>query len=170
MLKVLGCAAILFAGSGLGAVVAGLYARRPADLRALQVALKMLETEITYTATPLAEALLRVAERLPHQVALFFARAGAGLGAGCTLQEAWEGALRECYAQSALAARDLAILRRLGYVLGISSTGDQSKHLRLAMEQLDLEVKRAEEEAARYVKLWRSLGFLGSLALIFTLW
>ena len=170
MLKVLGCAAILFAGSGLGALVAGLYARRPLDLRALQAALKMLETEITYTATPLAEALLRVAERLPHRVALFFARAGAGLGAGCPLPEAWETALRECYVTSALAAEDLAILRRLGCVLGISDTGDQSRHLRLAMEQLELEAKKAEEESARYAKLWRSLGFLGSLALIFTFW
>lgn len=151
-------------------VVAGHYARRPLDLRALQAALKILETEITYTATPLAEALMRVAERVPHRMAPFFARAGAGLLAGCTVQEAWESALGECYAQSALAARDLAILRRLGYVLGISGTADQSKHLRLAMEQLGLEIKRAEEEASRYVKLWHSLGFLGSLALIFMLW
>ncbi|MDK2887557.1 MAG: stage sporulation protein [Thermoanaerobacter sp.] len=172
MLKILGSVLILLAGGGMGVTMAGYYARRPQELRSLQAALKMLETEITYTATPLPEALGRVAERAGPRVALLFNRAREELmsPAGCTAREAWEEALKAFYPTSALAPSDLAVLRQLGPALGISSMEDQSKHLRLAMEQLGREMAQAEEKASRYVKLWNYLGFLGGLALILMLY
>jgi stage III sporulation protein AB len=172
MLKILGCALILLAGGGAGMTMAGHYARRPRDLRSLQAALKMLETEITYTATPLPEALGRVAERAGPRLAPLFNRAREELlsPSGRTAREAWESALKAFYPTSALVPSDLAVLRQLGPALGISSVQDQSKHLHLAMEQLGVEMARAEEEASRYVRLWNYLGFLGGLALVLMLY
>ncbi|MBE3588584.1 MAG: stage III sporulation protein AB [Thermoanaerobacteraceae bacterium] len=172
MFKLLGSLLIILAAGGMGITISGNYARRPRDLRSLQAALQMLETEITYTATPLPEALGQVALRAGGRVAPLFSRAREELLSlsGCTAQEAWETSLKEFYPGTALKPADLAILRRLGAALGISNIQDQSKHLRLAMEQLGLEMARAEEEAARYVKLWNYLGFLGGLAAVLMLY
>ncbi|KUK81824.1 MAG: Putative thioredoxin [Pelotomaculum thermopropionicum] len=64
----------------------------------------------------------------------------------------------------------LLILRNLGSSLGISDRDDQIKHLHLAMEQIRAETVAAEEEAARNVKLWSYLGFLGGLLLVLVLY
>jgi len=61
MLKIAGCLLIISAGSFAGISLARNYARRPGELRNMITALQMLETEISYTATPLPEALTRMA-------------------------------------------------------------------------------------------------------------
>ena len=85
---------------------------------------------------------------------------------GYTAAEAWYKALDKYYAISALRERDVLILKNLGNALGISDRQDQSKHLRLAAEQLKMECSRAEEEAKRNVKLCNYMGFCGGLALV----
>ncbi|OAT86541.1 stage III sporulation protein SpoIIIAB [Desulfotomaculum copahuensis] len=172
MLKLLGAALVLFACGLAGFGVARGYSRRPLELRGLRAALQMLETEIIYTATPLAEAVERVAARAEPRIAPLFARSGEELRAmsGCSAREAWERGLAAFYPATALKPADLAILRQLGTSLGVSDRQDQSKHLHLAMEQLGLEMNKAAREAERQVKLWNYLGFLGGLAVILLLY
>lgn len=172
MLKLMGSLLVLLAGGLAGVTVARNYSRRPQELRSLQSALQMLETEITYTATPLPEALGHVAARAGESVAPLFTRTREELlsMSGCTAREAWEAALKEFYPATALTPADLAILRQLGNALGISDRQDQSKHLRLAMEQMRVEIVRAEEESQRYVKLWNYLGLLAGLAIVLMLY
>lgn len=169
MIKLLGSAMVV-AASGLGGIaVAGNYSRRPKELRSIRSALQMLETEISYGATHLQEALSLVAERCDKNVAYIFNKTAAELSArtGSTATQAWEKSINGYYRESALKAQDLSILRNLGSSLGISDREDQIKHLHLAMEQIGNESFRAEEEAARNVKLWSYLGFLsGFLAVI----
>lgn len=172
MLKLLG-AAMVVAASGLGGIVmAGDYSRRPRELRFLRSAMQMLETEIAYGATQLAEAMNQVASRCDDAVAPLFYGAAGELSslAGVTAAEAWEKSLKDYYPRSALRPQDLLILRNLGFSLGISDRDDQIKHLRLAMEQISAETAAAEEEAARNVKLWSYLGFLGGLMLVLVLY
>lgn len=172
MLKLVGSAMVV-AASGLGGMaVAGNYSRRPRELRSIRTALQMLETEIAYGATHLQEALSRVADRCDRSVAALFSRTAAELSSmsGVTAAQAWEKSICSYHRQSALKAQDLAILRSLGSSLGISDREDQIKHLRLAMEQIGSENLRAEEEAARNVKLWSYLGFLGGLLVVIVLY
>jgi stage III sporulation protein AB len=168
MLKFLG-AAMVVAASGLsGLAVAGSYARRPRELRALRSALQMLETEITYGATLLPEALNTVSARCDQLVGALFKKAGEELAAmsGVSAAQAWERALDSYYAVSALKPQDHSILVSLGRSLGRSDCADQVKHLRLTMEQVTQEAANAEEEASRNVKMWSYLGFLGGLVLV----
>ncbi|NLI11984.1 stage III sporulation protein SpoIIIAB [Pelotomaculum propionicicum] len=169
MIKLLG-SVLIVAASGLGGIaVAGNYSRRPKELKSIRSALQMLETEISYGAAHLQEALSMVAERCDQDVACIFSRTAAELSArtGLTAAQAWEKSIQSYYKESALKAQDFSILRNLGASLGISDRTDQIKHLRLAMEQIGSENLRAEEEAARNVKLWSYLGFLsGFLAVI----
>jgi stage III sporulation protein AB len=168
MLKFLG-AAMVVAASGLsGLAVAGSYAKRPRELRALRSALQMLETEIMYGATRLPEALDMVASRCEQTVRPLFKQAGLELAAmsGISAAQAWENALAVYYPASALKPQDHSILVSLGMSLGRSDCSDQVKHLRLTMEQVTQEASNAEEEASRNVKMWSYLGFLGGLTFV----
>jgi stage III sporulation protein AB len=168
MFKLAGALLIIVAGSTAGIIRAREYMRRPGELKSMLAALQMLETEITYAATPLGEALERIAAGGGREVKRLFAGAAAELRAmsGCTAAEAWQKSLQSYYPGSALLDSDLIILQNLGSALGISDRQDQSKHLRLASEQLKLEAARAGEEAARNAKMWNYLGFCGAAALV----
>lgn len=171
MLKLMGSLVIILGCGLLGMLVARNYSLRPADLRSLQTALQMLETEINYAATPLAEALRSLAARCEKRVQPLFEYVLAELRdtPGCTAYEAWERALKRFYPQTALLKSDLVILSNLGKVLGTSDRQDQTRHLRLAIEQTGAEIARAQNEAARHVKLWNYLGFLGGLVIVLLL-
>ncbi|CCO08906.1 stage III sporulation protein SpoIIIAB [Desulforamulus hydrothermalis] len=171
MLKFIGAAAVLLSCTLMGLLVAGSYSRRPVEIRCLLNALQMLETEVTYGATPLPEALAAVAERCDPRVALLFNRAAQELLTmrGLTAREAWEAALREFYPGSALTNSERAILLELGNSLGISDRSDQVKHLVLAKEQLKLEQAKAEEASLKNSKVYNYLGFLGGLTIVLIL-
>ncbi|MCG9968512.1 stage III sporulation protein AB [Pelotomaculum terephthalicicum JT] len=172
MLKLIG-AVMVIAASGLsGLAMAGNYARRPKELRSLRSALQILETEIAYSATCLPDAFMQVSGRCDKTSATLFSGAAAELSnmSGVTASEAWDKALEKYYPGTALKSGDLSILRNLGGSLGISDREDQIKHLRLAMEQISAETLAAEEEAARNVKLWSYLGFLGGLLVVLLLY
>lgn len=172
MLKLVGAAMVVTASGLSGMAVAGNYSRRPKELRSLRSALQMLETEVAYGATHLPEALGQVAGRCDGTVAPLFNQAAAELSymSGVTASEAWGKSLGSYYPGTALKPQDLSILRNLGSSLGISDREDQIKHLRLAMEQIGSETAGAEEEAARNVKLWSYLGFLGGLMAVLVLY
>lgn len=166
MIKLLGAFLLVAAGGAAGMAVARQYSRRPVELRSLLSSIQMLETEITFAATPLAEALERVAGGSDPVVADFFRSASGEMGPeyGRTAGEAWEKAMGRLYRASSLSKRDMHILGGLGRVLGISDRDDQSKHLRLACDQLKIEAARAEEEASKNARMWNYLGFCGALA------
>jgi stage III sporulation protein AB len=172
MLKLAGAVLIILAGGVAGMIRARDYTRRPRELKALLAALQMLETEIIYTATPLGEALDRVAAAGGREIRPLFSGAAAELKGmtGCTAAEAWQNSLSRCYPASSLRDSDLNILRNLGSALGISDRRDQSKHLRLASEQLKLEALKAEEDAAKNVKMWNCMGFCGAMAVVFLIY
>ncbi len=172
MLKLIGGLLVVVASGLTGWQMSRSYARRPVELRQFIAALQLLETEITYVATPLPEALGGVAEQIGMPAASFFRQVAGDLGAhrGCSAREAWHGAL-ECYGiRSALGTSDLGILRGLGNSIGISDREDQSKHLRLAAEQLKTAMAMAEDAAAKNVKMWNYMGLLGGLVIVLALY
>ena len=171
-MKLIGSVMVIAASGLTGMAVAGSYARRPGELRALRSAFQMLETEIGYGATPLKEALSQVAARCDRTVAPLFGGVAGMLSEsrGTTAAEAWLKSMERCYPETALKPQDLSILRDLGSSIGISGREDQMKHLRLAMERIGREITAAEEEAARNVKLWSYLGFLGGLMAVLVLY
>ncbi|MEW6065423.1 stage III sporulation protein AB [Desulforamulus profundi] len=171
MLKFLGAAAVVFSCTLIGMTVASSYSRRPGEIRSLLNALQMLETEVSYGATPLPEALTHVAERCDPRVAPLFSRTGEELMTmrGITAREAWETALNQYYPKSALTRADRGILLELGNSLGVSDREDQVKHLVLAKEQLKLEQTKAEEASLKNTKVYNYLGFLGGLTIVLIL-
>ncbi|MHB1125365.1 MAG: stage III sporulation protein SpoIIIAB [Bacillota bacterium] len=172
MIKWIG-AGLVIIGSGLfGVTMARNYARRPWQLRGLQSALQMLETEIAYAASPLPEALARVAQSTQHPVRVLFQAAREELKEreGITVAEAWEAALERLQTVSALHASDLGVLASFGQGLGRSDREEQLKNLALTREQLRFQEAAAEVQRTRNERMWRILGFLVGISIVLVLY
>lgn len=162
LVKLIGAALILFAGTMIGFMQASRYAARPRQIRQLGYALQRLETEIGFGFTPLPEAISRCAAHLAEPAAALLRGVNERLGEGneLTFRECWERSITANWPVTAMKAAEQSALIRLGATLGISDREDQIKHLRLAMQQLKAEEDAARDDQARYEKMWKSLGVL----------
>ncbi|MGN7455902.1 stage III sporulation protein SpoIIIAB [Paenibacillus pasadenensis] len=162
MIKAAGAVLVLIAGTLIGFMQAARFARRPKQLRELAHGLQRLETEIGYGYTPLPEALRRVASQTSEPLASMLLSPADAIESGrsADFQAGWEASIQAYGPRTALKAPELASLRRLGSILGMSDREDQLKHLKLAQQQLLAEESGARDDQARYEKLSRALGIL----------
>jgi stage III sporulation protein AB len=169
MLKLLGAALILFAGTAFGFYKASRYARRPRELRHLAHALTTLETEIVFGVTPLPAALARVASAVPRPLSDLFHSAAERLReqrGERSADDCWKEAVEREWPKTALQRTERETLLSLGASLGVTDREDQAKHIRLCIAQLQAEELTARDEQARYEKMWRSLGALGAALVV----
>jgi len=168
MIKLLGMALILFAGTMIGFQQAAKYAERPRQLRGLAHALQRLETEIGYGHTPLPEALLRTADAAAEPLSSLFRETALSLeqGDGLSFNDSWSQTIQRNWRATSMRSNEQSVLLRLGSTLGISDKEDQMKHLKLALLQLQAEEEAARDDQGRYEKMWRSLGILISLLVV----
>lgn len=168
MLKLVGAIIVVLACGMIGFSIARNYIRRPQQLKVIQAALQMLETHIIYSAAPLPEALHMISQRSDPKIGPIFRKTGELIGReeGYSASEAWHAALEEYFPETSLNNDDLTVLKNFGASLGISDREDQEKHIRLAGEQIKMELAKAEEAAVKGSKLWRYLGFLGGLLIV----
>lgn len=171
VLKLVGSVLVILASTAFGYIVAGVYSRRPAELRLLGAGLELLETQISYALTPLPAALADAATSLRGPAARLFAFVAKRLsgGPGFTAGEAWQMGIDRIWSRMALTARDRDILRALGPHLGVSDRDDQVKHLALTRQRLAAACEEADAAAAKEGKLWRNLGVLAGAALVLVL-
>ncbi|UFJ60334.1 stage III sporulation protein SpoIIIAB [Brevibacillus sedimenti] len=168
MVKLIGAVLILFSASMIGWQIGRNYAFRPVQLRALLVALQMLETEIVYGLTPLHRAFVKIGHRVPDEVGRLFLTAAELLitERAQTAEDALRQAIDAHWPQTALRRQERDVLSSLGQVLGSSDREDQQKHLRLAVTHLRGLEEEARVEQGRYEKMYKSLGFLCGLLVV----
>ncbi|MHB8927184.1 MAG: stage III sporulation protein SpoIIIAB [Bacillota bacterium] len=166
--KLAGGLLVITASTALGFLVASNFERRPGELAELITALGLLETEITYAATPLAEAFAGIAARAgrPAREILSEARRRLTSGEGGTAAEAWVRAVNAAWDGTALGPADRDTLLDFGASLGASDREDQVKHIRLAVERLRKAEAVARADAARLARVWKNLGFLGGVMVV----
>lgn len=172
MIKLLGSVIILLVATLFGFRMANRYAERSKQLRLFITALKILETEILYAATPLSEAASNIGERIQGPVGTFFAELGHKLreGQGVTAGEIWRETLAAHHMTLRLKEGDRDVLHSFGRTLGISDRQDQIKHIQLAVAHLGTEEQGAREEQSKNEKMWRYLGALMGLTLVILLY
>ncbi len=168
MVKLMGAVLILFSASMVGWQIGKYYANRPVQLRALLVALQMLETEIVFGMTPLQRAFVKVGHRVSEEVGKVFLLAAEFLQTeeAHSAEEALQQAMNRLWTQTALRRQEREVLESLGQVLGSSDREDQQKHLRLAVTHLRGLEEEARAEQEKYEKMYKSLGFLGGLLVV----
>lgn len=166
MLKLLGATIIVVSSTMGGLYISKSYSERPRQLRAMQQALQMLETEIVYGAVPLDLAMKHIGDRLSGTlIKNFFIAMSANLKEldGASTYECWRAAINRHFGQTSMKAQDKEILLQFGQTLGISDREDQMKHIKLAIQNLATEESLAREDQVKYEKLSRSLGVLVGL-------
>lgn len=167
VIKLIGVCMTLAACGTMGLTWAGVYEKRPRHLIAMDSALQLLETEIIYGATPLADAMVHISQSCDPEIAELFKYTACELRKmeGVTAGEAWSSALMLFQEKGFLNNSDIQILKRFGASLGMSDREDQAKHLELARSQLKLAAAQAEDAAKKNSTVFRYMGFLGGLFL-----
>lgn len=163
MLRLAG--ALLVAGgmSALGFLAAGGLGRRVRALRALAVALELMERELSFRLTPMPELLEGLARRAPPPADGLFARCRAGLErlGETSLGELW----REGLAELPLTGEERALLEGLGEVLGRYDGEGQRAALSEARTALARALEEAQAERTRLGRVYRVTGTAAGAAL-----
>jgi stage III sporulation protein AB len=172
MLKLIGAAMILFSGAMIGYYQSLQLSSRPRQIRQFILALKRLETEISYGFSPLAEAFVNIGRIVPPPVSLLFRKLAEELQSGeeITVKEVWQRVFSAHWQMTACKKNEKDIMLLLGASLGVSDREDQLRYLRLAIAQLQAEEENAIEEQKRYEKMWRSLGVLAGALIVIVMY
>lgn len=169
MMKFVGAVLVIGAAASYGFLQANHFAKRPKQIRQIIGALQRMETEIIYALTPLPEALVLLGKQIEEPLSSLFRTTGERLNmtAGTSTREIWQQTVKETWKRTSMKRPEQEVVLQLGHVLGLTDRGDQVKHLKLAVSQLQAEETESREEQRRYEKMWKSLGVLiGALIVI----
>ena len=171
LLKLLGCVVVMAASAFLGYILSRDCYSRPQELRELQGMLQMFENEISYLSNLLADAFGKISESSRSPVAGIFRETVRNLKNGDRMSAslAWESAVRSVIKETSLNREDETVLISFGRILGSSDLEGQLKNIRLTLNQLKLQEKKAEESKERNEVMYKRLGVLAGAAIVIVL-
>lgn len=171
LLKIIGGLLIVSASGLLGVIYSNRLLQRHKELKNLRRYMQMLETEVTYGATPLPTALKNIADKADGLLSGFFACISESLTERSfyTVREAWAFGADDVLIHSSLQKADIELIKSFGSILGSSDREDQKKHFELFYLQLKHQEDAALEEIRKSAKMYSSLGFLLGLAVFIVL-
>lgn len=151
----------------LGSRLANRYSLRLREIRSFQGAFSELETEVMYLQAFLPEAFASLARRSNAGLAYFFYGVNEKLNgrSGYLLAEAWEASLCESKPFLNIDQEEYEIISQFGRHLGTSDKEGHRRCFDMIQQKLRNQERKADEARLRYEKMYRSLGFLGGLAL-----
>ncbi|MFW6287122.1 MAG: stage III sporulation protein SpoIIIAB [bacterium] len=167
-IKLFGAMLILVSGTSIGWIISNVYLNRVKELKDLQLALSILETEISYGQTILFEALKKTSALISQPLSSLFLLAAEKLKDSRkeSFADIWEKELAQYKSNCDLLNEDLEILKNWGQQIGCSDLSNQIKINQLAIKRLEQQEKKAEEIAKKKVKISRYSGLLISLMVI----
>ncbi|HIV90794.1 MAG TPA: stage III sporulation protein AB [Candidatus Eisenbergiella stercoravium] len=145
MLRFVGACLLIAGSSGFGWCIWRDLERRAEQLKLLERAFVMLESEVGYSRLTLPDGLLRVGSRLEGTLGNCLRRIGTQVRAepGITLKEAWEELMPEYLKQTVLGGREKALVMTFP-----EYTGFVDGRMQLAaLEQFAGEMSQAKEAA-----------------------
>ncbi len=151
----MGILLLVAAGSFAGFQESHKLAQREKNLEAFLRFLQNAETEIRYSALPVAGVVARHSGELP-----FLRRCAALCREGEGFTGAWERAVRE---SPDFTGEDEALLLRFGRGFGATDVEGQLAHCQLTKGLLAQRLAEAREEKKQKARLYQMLGVLGGL-------
>lgn len=144
--------------------------KRPQHIRQLKNALQILEAEMLYSQLPLHEAFSTISMRIPEPTRSFFINLTESMSQQATqLISLWDEQVDIYIKQSSLGKEEKEIMKQFGRTLGQHDFYQQQKHIHLTISHLDRELEDARDNAHRYGKMAKSLGFLCGLFIVLLL-
>jgi stage III sporulation protein AB len=133
----------------------------------LQNCIRLLETEIIYSATPLPEALESVYKKGNKKVSFIFKEIKEYLlsNKNASVLDSFIYITNLLKEKLFFTDEDIEIIMTLGRVLGASNRIDQQKHFQLINTQLVNQQREAEDKKLKNEKMYRSLGIMTGLAI-----
>ncbi|MFW5981205.1 MAG: stage III sporulation protein SpoIIIAB [bacterium] len=167
-IKLIGATLILFSGTSIGWILSNIYINRIKELKELQLALSILETEISYGQTVLPEALKKTSKLINKSFEELFYDSAEKLKKSRqdSFAEIWEQQIKKYNRKCDLNQQDLEILINWGQQIGCSDLESQIKINQLALKRLEQQEEKAHEIARKKVKIVRYAGVLISLMVI----
>lgn len=167
-IKLIGASMILVSGSSVGWLIGSTYLNRIRELKDLQVAINVFDTEISYGQVLLPEALKTASKILSGPNSRLFYEAAKELesSGGQTFAEIWSSKTAEYYQWNNLLKEDMEILLNWGRQIGTSTLPEQIKINQKTLQRLEQHEQFAREIADKRVKLVRYAGILVSLLVI----
>lgn len=156
MLRIIGAAMIIFAGSMIGFLKSDGLKKRAECLDKIITGLNLLETDIGYGKTDLSRALFSIGET--HKIGMF-KTIGKNLS-----KDGIKGAISMALIdEEFLLERDKAPIRALSNILGMTDSRAQVGAIKRTVLSLLEGKKNAQDEYARLGRLYRSCGVLGGV-------
>lgn len=169
MLKIMGSLIVIAGTTVIGFAYANIYVQRVKQLREMQYALSMMETEISYTSTPLIEALYSVGEKSDNAIGKLLTGMANRLKERKQndVYEAFVDCLTEIKDELYLNKEEKDVLAAFIKALGNSDIEGQKKNFNITIKKLEGFEKRADEVRVKNQQLFRYLGVcLGVLIVI----
>lgn len=144
--------------------------KRPAQIRQLKNALKILEAEMLYSQLPLRAAFHSISEQISQPTKSFFHGLATNMKASdVDLLLLWDKQVNLFINSSSLGKNEEEILIQFGRTLGQHDFNQQQKHIQLTAAHLERELEEARDNQLRYGNMTKSLGFLCGLFIVLLL-
>lgn len=160
MIKFIGCVMIISGFGAIGFKYAKMLSNRVKELKSLEKAVMILESEITYIYTPVPEAFTKIGEKVEGIVGVIFSNASKFLSDN-TCEEVYESikiSANECKNNTYLEEKDLEILYDLSKVLGQWDIESHKSIFKLTKKNLDSQIVEATEKENKQGKMFKALG------------
>lgn len=153
---------LLLAGALLGLRAKRRVLRRAAALRGLSVACAMMESEISFTRTPPAELIRRLAAR-EQGAGVFFMGVCGGSSSGLSPWEAWCAELKNTGETLGISAEETAELESVGRALTCLNSEAARKSIAVSAGTFRTWADAAEREQKSEAKLKQTLWVTAAL-------
>ncbi len=168
MFKIIGATLVIGTSTLMGYIMAERLNERSRLLRILIRLLNILKTEIGYHSGLLADVFHKAAQVInDHNISLSLEKVAQNIGFGSdyNIAELWESLLNE-QGMAALSKEDTAVLKELGAYLGSTDREDQVSKIEAACAGLEINLKMADSDIVKRVRLYRYFGFAAGAVLV----
>ncbi len=168
IIRVMGSIAVLAACGGFGFYFGGEIERRIRLLRQLRSSVLVLRGDVRYLRSSLPEAFEAAAAREQGELSMFFSGLAEQLNGHLAQspEEAFRNASQKALSDTALRQQDIAMLIRLGSMLGQMDADMQQNAFDWYLEQLKELTETLCAEEKKHVTLSKSLGILAGIFLL----
>lgn len=160
MFKLIFILVIFSTSSYVGFMYAETFKKRKEQLNEILKALMILENDVLYGNTPLPEALDKLSLKVDEPLSKIIKNSAKNLIEGKVegVYEGFYGEFIELESEFYLIDTDKKVLRDFLKSLGESGVYGQEKIFKLAVEEIKINLREADDIAKKNVKLYRYLG------------
>lgn len=170
-MKIIGIILIFLSGTSIGLYYSFKPIFRKNDLLEMKRALLILNSEIKFLSTSIKEAINNIENSINSPIKEIFSNFKINLEKkrGESLKNIWEQTLSKSIKNTYFIKEDFEKFKLIGNAIGNYDKELSLNNLKIIFEYIDFSLKSIEKENAKNFKMYKSIGILGSLALIILL-